>query len=146
MSISEFIEDLRVWWEYICHGHPGCSDDVVEQVPPPAPHIFPKTKRDPLDKESPNLFIGKILQDGILKCEVVDVHNTNIHVKILEIYWERMSTYLDVGKIYPVFKHSGWNDQKIQVWEIAPKHMKRDTSQVILQWEEQLGWVWDLDM
>lgn len=105
----------------------------------------PKPERDPQDKLTPNLYIGKIIEDSSIKCEVVDVHHNNIHVKILDIYWDRMGTYLDVGKVYPVFKHSGWDDKTIQVWEIAPKHMKRSTSQVIFQWEEGLGWTWDLD-
>jgi hypothetical protein len=105
----------------------------------------PKPVRDPQDKITPNLYVGKIIEDSSIKCEVVQVHHNNIHVKILDIYWERMGTYLDVGKTYPVFQHSGWDGTKIQVWEIAPKHMKRSTSQVILQWEEELGWTWDLD-
>lgn len=100
---------------------------------------------DPEDKITSNLSVGKILDDRIIKCEIIDVHETNIHVKILEIYWERMGTYLDVGKTYPIFKHSGWNENNIQVWEISSKHMKRDASQVILQWEKGIGWRWDLD-
>lgn len=55
---------------------------------------------DPQDKITSNLSIGKILDDRILKCEIIDVHETNIHVKILETYWDRMGTYLDVGKTY----------------------------------------------
>ena len=108
-------------------------------------NVAVKPQRDPADKLTPNLYIGKILEDSSIKCEVVDVHNTNFHVKILDIYWPRMGTYLDVGKIYPLFKHSGWNDKTMQVYEISSKRMKRDTSQVILQWEEGLGWTWDLD-
>jgi hypothetical protein len=100
---------------------------------------------DSKDMTDPNLYVGKILNDSILKCEVVDVHKTNIHVKILEIHWDRMGTYLDVGNIYPVFKHSGWNEDNIQVWEISSKRMKRSSSQVILQWEKGSGWTWDLD-
>lgn len=140
MSIREFIEDLRAWWDYVCDGQFGALADE----PAPTPHLFPKAVRDPLDKESTNLFVGKILQDGAIKCEVIDVHNTNIHVKILEIYWDRMGTYLDVGKTYPVFKHSGWNGD-FQVWEISGKHMKRDFSQVLLCWEKDCGWSWDID-
>ncbi len=143
MSIRGFIEDVRAWWDYVCSGQFGLLDKEIT----PGPHIFPKTEKDPGDKESNNLFIGKIMQDSILKCEVVDVHETNIHVKILEIYWNRMGTYLDVGKIYPVFRHSGWSkDSGWQVWEISPKHMKRSTSQVLLCWEKGSGWCWDLDM
>jgi|SRR5579885_2291182 len=126
-------------------------EKILNAIDPPEPEQsfngaweMPKAKRDPKDKESPNLYLGKIMEDSIIKCEVVSIHDNNIHVKILAIKWERMGTYLDVGKIYPVFKHSGWGD-KLQVWEIAPKHMKRSTSQVLLQWEEGIGWAWDLD-
>jgi hypothetical protein len=102
-------------------------------------------KRDEQDKLTPNLYIGKTIIDNSMFVEVVDVHKTNIKVRILDIYWPRLGTYLDVGEIYPVYKHRGWPDDKLQVWEIAPKHMKRSTSQVIFQWEEGLGWCWDLD-
>jgi hypothetical protein len=116
-----------------------------ENIPPQKAET-PQPVKDPKDKDSTNLFVGKILEDRILKCEVVDVHKTNIHVKILDIYWDRMGTYLDVGKTYPVFLHSyDMNNQDMQVWEISPKHMKRSTSQVILQWEKDIGWCWDLD-
>jgi hypothetical protein len=100
--------------------------------------------RNPLDLKSPNLFLNKIIDDGSVKCEVVDIHKTNIHVKILEINWPHLGTYLDVGKTYPVFKHSGMY-KDLEVWEIAPKHLKRCSSQVIFQWEEGIGWVWDID-
>lgn len=105
------------------------------------------SKREVSDKDNTNLYIGKILDDGNVKCKVIDVHNTNIHVKILEIYWERLRTYLDIGETYPVHKHHNiLSDDKMQVWEIAPKHMKRSTSQVLLYWEKDIGWTWDLDM
>lgn len=98
------------------------------------------------DKESTNIFVGKIIDDGSVKCEVVAHHNkNNMHVKILEIKWPRIGTYLDIGKIYPVFKHSGWG-KDLEVWEISGKRMKRSTSQLILQWEKGRGWTWDLDM
>lgn len=102
-------------------------------------------ERDEADKLTPNLYLGKIINDSSMLVEVVDVHKTNIKVRILDIYWPRLGTYLNVGEIYPVYKHRGWPDDKLQVWEIAPKHMKRSTSQVIFQWEEGLGWCWDLD-
>lgn len=105
----------------------------------------PEYKRDEADKLSPNLYVGKLIIDSSMLVEVVDVHKTNIKVRILDIHWPRLGTYLNVGEIYPVYKHRGWPDDKLQVWEIAPKHMKRDTSQVIFQWEEGLGWCWDLD-
>lgn len=119
-------------------------EDICQDPPAPEPIKPPPPKRDPADKVTPNLYVGKIMEDGAIKCEVIEVHKTNIHVKILEIKWDRLGTYLDVGKTYPVFKHRGWGNG-LEVWEIAPKHMKRSTSQVILQWEEGIGWVWDLD-
>ena len=141
MGFFKWIDDARTLWEYVCYGQFG------EEVPSPSVEQKVKTVYPPArDRNTPNLYVGKIIDDGSIKCEVVDVHQTNIHIKILEIKWDRMGTYLDVGKVYPVFKHSGWNDKTIQVWEIASKHMKRSTSQVIFQWEEGLGWTWDLDM
>ena len=88
-----------------------------------------------------------MMDDGNIKCEVVAHNNkNNMHVKILEIKWERLETYLDVGKTYPVFMHSnGILGEGMQIWEISPKRMKRDSSQVLLCWEKDIGWSWDLD-
>jgi hypothetical protein len=103
--------------------------------------------RDPLDKISANLFVGKILDDASIKCKVVDLHKTNMHVNILEIHWPRLGTYLDVGKTYPVHMHdNSILGPDMQIWEISPKHMKRSTSQMVLAWEKDVGWNWDLDM
>ena len=126
-------DDIKSLWEYIAHGQFGELDNLVPQTVVKA------------DKDAPNLFIGKIIDDGAIKCEVVDLHHTNMHVKILEIKWDRITTYLDLDKVYPVFKHSGWGEN-MQVWEISGKRMKRSTSQLILQWEKGVGWMWDLDM
>ena len=140
MGFFKWIDDVRALWWYVSEGQFGAlGEPTMEQK-------ISKHVREPQDKISSNLYVGKIIEDSILKCEVMEIHNTNIHVKILDIYWPRMGTYLDVGTVYPVFKHSGWNDESIQVWKIAPKHMKRSTSQVIFQWEDQVGWCWDLDM
>lgn len=111
--------------------------------------ILPKmNKKVKEDLDVPNIFVGKIIEDNIIKCEVVAHHNkNNMHVKILEIYWDRMGTYLDVGKVYPVYIHSNkYLGAGMQIWEISPKHMKRSTSQVLLAWEKEIGWCWDLDM
>lgn|SRR5574337_144126 len=138
MGILNFFRHIRDIWEYSTTGQFGALE--IEGDP------MLKAKRDPEDLVSTNLYIGKTIDDGTIKCEVVDVHKTNIHVKVLEINWERLGTYLDVGKTYPVFKHSNMlSDDKMQVWEISPKHMKRDTSQVLLYWEKDIGWSWDLD-
>lgn len=107
----------------------------------------PIFKRDISDKEKPNLYVGKITPDSMFDWEVVEiVDDKNIKIKVLKIYHDRMDRYLDEGKVYPAFKHSGWNDATMQIWEIAPEHMKRDVSQVILMWDKGVGWSWDLDM
>jgi hypothetical protein len=99
-----------------------------------------------IEPSSTNLFVGKIIDDGSLKCEVVAHHNNNnnMHIKILKIEWAPLGSYLDVGKVYPVYKHSNKYNDTNQVWEIASKHMKRDTSQVLL-WFSSGSWSWDID-
>lgn len=98
------------------------------------------------DLKDTNLFVGKIINDRNVICEVIEVHKTNIKVKILQINWEHLSSYLDVNKVYPVYKHKSIiSDDTMQIWEIAPKHMKRDSSQVLLYWERNIGWSWDID-
>lgn len=106
----------------------------------------PKPVRDPQDKITPNLYVGKVVPDGMFDWEVISIlDNDNIEIRVLKIYHDRMDRYLDEGKVYPVFRHQGWDGTTLEVWEIAPEHMKRDVSQVIIQWEEGLGWCCDLD-
>jgi hypothetical protein len=122
-------------------------DSMIPASSNPTPIGPTKFVRPTNPDKTPDIFVGKIIDDGSIKCEVVAHHNkNNMHVKILEIKWDRLGTYLDAGKIYPVFKHRGWDNMGLQVWEISPKRMKRSTSQVILQWENGIGWTWDLDM
>lgn len=107
------------------------------------PVTIPPTPRVRLDKDAPNLFIGKIIDDGSIKCEVISCEKGDFRIKILEINWKWLGTYMDLGKVYPLlicFDRKG-----MQTWKVDPDQMKRSTSQVILQWEEGIGWVWDLD-
>ena len=105
--------------------------------------------QDPKALISTNLYVGKIIRDRNVDCEVTEIHGTltktYIKVKILNIRLERLSSYLDIGKIYPVYKHSSFLSDKMQVWEIATKHLKQNSSQVLLYWELCRGWSWDLD-
>ncbi len=125
------------------------ADAIINIIGPPddIKAVYVPAKRVREDLDVPNIFVGKIMDDGNIKCEVVAHNNkNNMHVKILEIKWERLGTYFDVGKIYPVFMHSnGILGEGMQIWEISSKRMKRDTSQVLLCWEKDIGWSWDLD-
>ena len=99
-----------------------------------------------VNDKSNNLFVGRIIEDSTVSVEVLSFDNDNMFVKALKVnnvYFER---YLQVGKKYRVFKHPGWDfDEGIQVWEVDPKDMTRNSSQMILQWEDEIGWIWDLD-
>lgn len=96
--------------------------------------------------EGKDLFIGAIIDDGAIKCKVMQVHKTNFHVKIIEINSPGFRTYLDIGKIYPLFKHDHFcNDGEMELWEISGKRMKRDYSQCLLYWWKDGGWSWELD-
>ena len=95
------------------------------------------------DAKMPNLFVGKIIENSHLQGEVISFDENNIQMKIIFIndkYYER---YLDLGIIYPLFKHKQWINNLL-LWEVEPKYMKRDTCQFLLQWEEDIGWSWDL--
>lgn len=140
MSIREFIEEIRALWWYVCEGQFGDLPSETEEVPGTLRPI----KREKMDKNAPNLYIGKIIDDGNVKCEVVSCEENDFRIKILEINWDCLGTYMDLGTVYPLL--SCYNSKGMQVWEVDPEQMKRDTSQVLLAWEEQLGWTWDLDM
>ena len=112
--------------------------DAIEKEEPQLPH--PK-----LDQDSPNLFIGKFIKDNSITCEVIACADNDFRVMILKIQWDRLGTYMDVGKTYPlrVVYESANGDMK--AWEVNPDTMKRTASQVLLAWEKDIGWCWDLD-
>jgi hypothetical protein len=95
------------------------------------------------DQEAPNLFVGKIINDGTIKCQVVSCTEDDFRVKILEIGWDRLGTYLDLDQTYPL--RSCYTGKGMNVWEVDPDTMKRSFSQVLLAWEKDLGWTWDID-
>lgn len=107
------------------------------------PGTLQPIKREKDDKDAPNLYIGKIIDDGKVKCEVVSCEKDDFRIKILEINWDRLGTYMDLGTTYPLLSCSIF--EGMRVWEVDPGQMKRNTSQILLAWEEELGWTWDLD-
>lgn len=67
-----------------------------------------------------------------------------ILIQVVALKNEYFERYLDLNKIYPLFKHDYWKGN-LQLWEIEPRSMKRAVSQLLLQWENEVGWNWDLD-
>jgi len=99
------------------------------------------------DLKEPNLYVGKIIKSIMLSAEVVSFDDNNIIVRVLENDDKYMKRYVDVGKEYPLVRDTYWRlGGNILVWEIKPKSLKRNVSQVLLQWETEIGWTWDLDM
>ena len=96
------------------------------------------------DKESTNLFIGKIIESGLLKAQVKSFDDNSIEVTVLEIPDSIMQRYLDIGKSYKMTRHAYWKGDLL-LWEIPREQMKRSASQVLLQWEKNIGWTWDID-
>ena len=96
------------------------------------------------DKESPNLFIGKIIESRLLKAEVKSFDDNSIEVTVLEIPDSVMLRYLDFGKSYKMTRHTSWKGDLL-LWEIPREQMKRSVSQILLQWEKNIGWAWDID-
>ena len=90
-------------------------------------------------KQSDQLTNGQVISDRNLSLEIVSCEDLqNIKVKILSIDWDRLETYVDVGKEYRMFKHFG-NGYSFSVWEIDPEGMKRCTSQLLMYWERNQG-------
>lgn len=96
------------------------------------------------DKESTNLSIGKIIESRLLKAEVKSFDDNSIEVTVLEIPDSVMQRYLDIGKIYKLTRHTSWKGDLL-LWEIPREQMKRSVSQILLQWEKNIGWTWDID-
>jgi len=96
------------------------------------------------DKNNPNLFVGKIIKSALLEAKVLSFDQNNIEIEVISNPDEMMQRYVDVGRKYKLFRHEHWNGNLL-LWEIPGNQMKRSYSQVLLQWEKNIGWIWDLD-
>lgn len=98
------------------------------------------------DLDAPNLFVGKVIGNTRLEGKVVSIAEDNgFTVEITKLDDEYFERYMDLGKTYPLFQHKHWEGDLL-LWEVDPKFMKRSVSQILLQWEKDVGWTWDLDM
>lgn len=137
MWFSELINHIRDLWWYSSEGQFGKMEGSMSQS------VFGK------DKDAPNLFVGKEIGDHVLKGRVISFDDDGIEMEIIELNdpHGRYGRYMDVGKKYPMFRHKYWTFERgLMLWEVDPKSMKRDVSQILLQWEKDIGWTWDLDM
>lgn len=146
MSIIRRIkETYALWsglWDYVCHGQFGELDDLDEPLSLVAPGNIPsRRERQPIDLATlrPNM----VIDDGNVRCKIVSYGENDFRIRILAINWDRLNTYMDLGETYSLLLCSDFDDYK--VWEVDPDQMKRDTSQVLLAWEKNVGWTWDLD-
>lgn len=128
----------------------GIVDKVLNMFDPKIPEPIKMVMN--LIKEDlcvPNLFVGKEIGDSTLKGKVISFDENNIQMQIIELNDKhgRFERYMDIGVTYPMFRHESWTFERgLMLWEVKPESMKRDVSQILLQWEEELGWTWDLDM
>jgi hypothetical protein len=100
-----------------------------------------------LDEDAPNLFVGKLIGNSRLEGRVVSFDDNNIQMEITKINDKYFERYMDIGVIYPMFRHQHWTFERgLMLWEIVSSSMKRNVSQILLQWEDKIGWTWDLDM
>ena len=96
------------------------------------------------DLDNPNLYIGKEIGGLNIKGKVLSFDDSNIQMQIIMLDDELYERYFDLNHIYPLFKHEYWTGNLL-LWEVEPSSMKRDFSQILLQWEKDIGWTWDLD-
>lgn len=78
--------------------------------------------------------VGQIIDDWTEKWEIVSIDGDDMVIRVLETGPNKqgsIGSYLDVGKEYKVFRHQNEHDE---TWEVDPKGMKRDFSQVLLFW------------
>ncbi len=105
-----------------------------------------------IESNSPILFKDLIIKNTTIKVKVISVNEdyTLANIKILKCQDAYFQRYVDVGSIYPLQRHTHWNDdapvEKFQIWEIPSESMKRDVSQFLLYFEEGIGFTFDLDM
>jgi hypothetical protein len=144
------IEDTSDMEEYLREVDSRSSIEPVDMCCPTLPDDVKLTMQDVKgmrqDRDAPNLFVGKIINDGSIRCEVISCTEDDFRIKILEIKWARLGTYMDLEQTYSLRSCYKSNNGEMMVWEVDPETMKRHTSQVLLAWEKDSGWSWDLDM
>lgn len=96
------------------------------------------------DLDAPNLFVGKLIGNSYLQGKVLSFDDNGIQIEVTALNNKYFERYLDLGGIYSLFQHKHWKSDLL-LWEIDPKTMKRAVSQLLLQWEKEIGWTWDLD-
>jgi hypothetical protein len=97
------------------------------------------------DLDKPNLFVGKEIGNKMIMGKVVSFDENNIEMKIIKLDDEYFERYVNLGNTYPLFRHQYWNGD-LFLWEVEPDSMKRQVSQILLQWKKEIGWSWDMDM
>ena len=96
------------------------------------------------DNEAPNLFVGKKIGCPRLEGEVISFDDDGMLIKITKVNDKYFERYVDVGQTYPLFAHKHWRGELL-LWKVKSESMKRQVSQLLLQWEKEIGWNWDLD-
>lgn len=134
---------FKSWYDHIFTSHKVEYDNLFGTRKEEFVQVK-NNERAPGNKDFPILSVGETLNDSSIKCEIVSYTEEDFRVKILEIHWLRLGTYLDVGQTYPL--RSCFSGKGMRIWEIHPDTMKRSASQVLLAWEQGFGWSWDLDM
>lgn len=131
------------------HTHTHTCDRNTDLPPNPDGDHERDTKPIKEDLDEPNLYIGKkIGRADCLQAQVLAFDNNSITVQVISLFDTYFQRYLDTGRGYILHRHESdflGQPPKMIIWEIAPEQMKRDVSQVLLFWEEDIGWTWDLD-
>ena len=89
-----------------------------------------KLVKDPLDRITYNLYVGKILDLPHCKCEILTVEENNFIIKMVNAKGPHFHKFMKNNKIYTAFKNSF-----LDVWEINNR-----TSQLLFYWKKDYGW------
>jgi hypothetical protein len=99
------------------------------------------------DLYKPNLYVDKIISYNNIKLEILKFDEKMMTVKTLatdgNFYYGGFASYLDENKEYTL--HLSYDSVHMKIWVFDEKLLKRDTSQVLLAWEEKFGWNLELD-
>lgn len=100
---------------------------------------------DIADETSKNLYLGKIIHDGGVEVQILGFTEDTITVKILSSPWKAFAKYITLGDTY-IFTQVFNSNNKMSVYEISEDQLNYHGSQVLLAWEQGIGWTFDLDM
>ena len=101
------------------------------------------------DINVPNLYVSKKIGDSTLQGEVIKYDDTVLTLKIIQLDDLYFDNYLEINKTYNLNRYTDkdWADYSADrmLWEIDDLSISKKGVKILLYWEKNIGWTWELE-